>query len=123
MKKIYYVFALLLTAFGFSSCSNNLEDVEEAKGYIQLDMKTLVSTNTRADAPSGYEGKTLLVTIYDAQSKVVKQSTWKDGSFTDAEFASPIEVEPGTYTVEAHSANWDGSGSGLTLPTMPIPSP
>lgn len=116
MKKIYYVFAFLLTAFGFSSCSNNLEDVEVAKGYIQLDMKTIVSTNTRADAPSGYDGKTLLVTIYDAQSKVVKQSTWKDGSFTNTEFASPIEVEPGTYTVEAHSANWDGSGSGFDAP-------
>ena len=117
MKKIFNIFALLLTAFGLYSCSSELEKAEEAKGYIQLEMTTAVSTNTRTtDAPGSYEAKTLLVRILDAQGNEVKTSTWKDGEFTSAEFASPIMLTPGTYTVEAHSANWDGSGSGWNAP-------
>ena len=115
MKKIFNVFALLLTAIGISSCSNDMENIEETKGYLQLEMETIASTNTRADimdAPSNYDSKTLVVRILDAQSNVVKESTWKDGAFVNTEFASPIMLTPGTYTVEAHSANWDGSGSG-----------
>ncbi len=115
MKKIFNVFALLLTAIGISSCGNDMENIEETKGYLQLEMETIASTNTRADimdAPSNYDSKTLVVRILDAQSNVVKESTWKDGAFVNTEFASPIMLTPGTYTVEAHSANWDGSGSG-----------
>ena len=115
MKKIFNVFALLLTAIGISSCSNEMENIEETKGYLQLEMETIASTNTRADimdAPSNYDSKTLVVRILDAQSNVVKESTWKDGAFQNTEFANPIMLTPGTYTVEAHSANWDGSGSG-----------
>lgn len=113
MKKIFNVFALLLTAIGLGSCSNEIENMGEAKGYIQLEMETIVSTNTRAeDAPSNYDSKTLVVRILDANNNVLKESTWKDGAFSNTEFASPIMLTPGTYTVEAHSANWDGSGSG-----------
>ena len=113
MKKIFNVCALLLTAIGLGSCSNEIENMEEAKGYIQLDMETIASTNTRAmDAPSGYNSKTLVVRILDSDNKVVKESVWENGTFVNTEFASPIVVTPGTYTVEAHSANWDGTGSG-----------
>lgn len=113
MKKIFNVCALLLTAIGFGSCSNELENIGEANGYIQLEMETIASTNTRAeDAPSNYDSKTLVVRILDGDNNVIKESTWKDGTFASTEFASPIMVTPGTYTVEAHSANWDGSGSG-----------
>ena len=118
MKKIFNVLALLLTAIGISSCSNEIENIEEAKGYIQLEMEAITSTNTRAvvDAPSSYDSKTLLVRIMDAQNNVIKETTWKDGTFASSEFASPIMLTPGTYTVDAHSANWDGSGSGWNAP-------
>ena len=119
MKNIYNVLALLLMAVGLGSCSNEMENIEEAKGYIQLEMETITSTNTRAtvmDAPSNYDSKTLLVRILNAQNQVVKETTWKDGTFASSEFASPIMLTPGTYTVEAHSANWDGTGSGWNAP-------
>lgn len=116
MKKIFNVIALLLIAISFGSCNSEMDNVEEAKGYIQLEMSTLVSTNTRADAPSNYDGKTLEVRILDATGNVVKQTTWKDGVFANTEFASPISLTPGKYTVEANSANWDGSGSGWNAP-------
>lgn len=117
MKKIFNVFALLLTAFAIASCSNEIENVEATKGYIQLDMETLVSTNTRAnDAPADYNSKKLVVRVMDAQSQVIKETTWENGTFASTEFASPIMVNPGTYTVEAHSADWDGSGSGWNAP-------
>ena len=116
MKKIFNVIALLLIAISFGSCNSEMDNVEEAKGYIQLEMSTLVSTNTRADAPSNYDGKTLEVRILDATGNVVKQTTWKDGVFANTEFASPIMLSPGKYTVEANSANWDGSGSGWNAP-------
>lgn len=113
MKKIFNVCALLLTVIGLGSCSNEIENMGEAKGYIQLEMETIVSTNTRAeDAPANYDSKTLVVRILDGNNRVIKESTWKDGTFASTEFASPIMLTPGTYTVEAHSANWDGSGSG-----------
>ena len=77
MKKIFNVLALLLTAIGIGSCSNEIENIEEAKGYIQLEMETITSVNTRAvsDAPSNYESKTLLVRILNAQNQVVKETT------------------------------------------------
>ncbi len=112
MKKIYNVFVLLLIAIGIGSCNNEIENAGEAKGYIQLEMETLVSTNTRSDAPSTFDSKTIQVRILDAQNAVVKEGLWKDGAFVSTEFASPIMVNPGTYTVEAHSAGWDGTGSG-----------
>jgi len=116
MKKISNIFALLLVAIGLGSCNNTVENVEEAKGYIQLELSTITSTNTRADASSDYDSKKLLVQIFDAQNNVIKESLWKDGVFTSSEFASPIMLDEGTYTVEAHSANWDGSGSGWNAP-------
>lgn len=118
MKKIFNVLALLLTAISIGSCSNEIENAEEGKGYIQLEMETITSTNTRAavDAPKDYDSKTLLVRILDAQNNVVKETTWKDGTFANSEFASPIKLTPGTYTVDAYSNGWDGSGSGWNAP-------
>lgn len=116
MKKIFNVIALLLIAISFGSCNSEMDKAEETKGYIQLEMSTIASTNTRADAPSNYDGKTLEVRILDATNKVVKETTWKDGVFANTEFASPISLTPGNYIVEAHSANWDGSGSGWNAP-------
>ncbi len=116
MKKIFNVIVLLLIAISFGSCNSEMDKAEETKGYIQLEMSTIASTNTRADAPSNYDGKTLEVRILDATNKVVKETTWKDGVFANTEFANPIQLTPGSYVVEAHSANWDGSGSGWNAP-------
>ena len=116
MKKIFNVIALLLIAISFGSCNSEMDKVEETKGYIQLEMSTIASTNTRADAPSNYDGTALEVRILDATNKVVKETTWKDGVFANTEFANPIQLTPGNYIVEAHSANWDGTGSGWNAP-------
>ena len=116
MKKIFNVIVLLLTAIVLDSCNSDMENVEQSKGYIQLEMSTIISTNTRADAPANYDGTLLQVRILDATNNVIKETTWKDGVFANTEFASPISLTPGNYTVEAHSANWDGSGSGWNAP-------
>ena len=56
MKKIQYILACLLLVLS-ASCTQDLE-MNNGCGYLALEIKTLVSTNTpdgtRADAPADY---------------------------------------------------------------------
>lgn len=114
MKKIYSLLAILCTAFVAVSCSNDIESVEE-QGYLKLNIQTFTSTNTRAvtGVPNGYNAKTLHVEVRNSAGTIVKETQDYDN---DSDFKGTIVLAPGTYTIEARSANWDGSDSGFGAP-------
>lgn len=115
MKQIKYIFSTLFLAIIIVSCSQE-SHIGNNQGYLTINVSSLVSTNdpnTRASAPAGYDPKTLYVAIKDQNGKVVKSTS---SYAEDSEFQAPILLEKGTYTIVAHSAGWDGSGSGFNTP-------
>lgn len=113
MKKIYSLLAILCTAFVAISCTSEAEVAEE-QGYLKLDVKTLTSTITRVTGvPNGYNAKKLYVELRKSDGTVVMQTDDFDNA---SDFQGTIVLQPGTYTIEAHSANWDGSDSGFGAP-------
>ena len=115
MKKIQNILSFIFVALFAVSCSQDLE-VEGNEGYLNLRINSLVSTTeggTRAAAPEGYAPKTLHVEIQDAKGNVVKST---DNFANDKNFQGNIKLKVGTYTIVAHSANWDGNGSGFDTP-------
>lgn len=117
MKKIKYIFSLVIMAAVMVSCSQDL-DINSNQGYIALKIQSFVSTNTpgagtRAAVPGDYNAKQLCVEIKDQSGNVVKSTNDFEN---DAEFQGNIVLNTGTYTIEAHSANWDGSDSGFDAP-------
>ena len=115
MKKIFSILSIICLSVIAVSCNNEMEDAEQQVGYLKLDFETLLSTNTRAvtPLPSGYNARTLAVEIKDNQGKIVLES---QDAANDDRFKSNLTLEPGTYTITAHSAGWDGSDSGLNSP-------
>ena len=115
MKKIQYILTFLFVALFAVSCSQDME-LEGEQGYLTLRVNSLVSTNeggTRATAPEDYAPRTLHVEIVDQSGKVVKST---DDFANDKNFQGNIKMKVGTYTIVAHSANWDGNGSGFDTP-------
>lgn len=115
MKKIQYILTLLFVALFAVSCSQDME-LEGEQGYLTLRVNSLVSTNeggTRAAAPEDYAPRTLHVEIVDQSGKVVKST---DDFANDKNFHGNIKMKVGTYTIVAHSAKWDGNGSGFDTP-------
>lgn len=115
MKKIQYILTFLFVALFAVSCSQDM-DLEGEQGYLTLRVNSLVSTNeggTRAAAPEDYAPRTLHVEIVDQSGKVVKST---DDFANDKNFQGNIKMKVGTYTIVAHSANWDGNGSGFDTP-------
>ena len=113
MKKIHYILSTLLLAVLVVSCSQDV-DIDEARyGYLSLDINSLVSTHTRSAIPDDYDPKTLCVEILDANGNVIKST---DDFAANEEFQGNILLTNGTYTVVAHSANWDGECSGFDAP-------
>ena len=116
MKKIQYLLSGMLLAVMSVSCSQDM-DMDSNQGYLTLKINSLVSTHdpngTRTAAPEGYDAKTLHVEIKSAEGTVVKST---DNFASDTEFQGNIKLLAGTYTIIAHSANWDGNGSGFGTP-------
>lgn len=113
MKKIFSILAILCAAFMVASCSSDIEKAEE-QGFLKLDINTLTSTHTRVTGvPNGYNAKTLHVELRNAEGTVVMQT---DDFEHASDFQGTIVLAPGTYTIEAHSANWDGTDSGFGTP-------
>ena len=112
MKAIYSFITVLMLSMLAASCGSEIEMTEEV-GYLKLDVTTLTTTNTRAAAPADYDAKTLHVQILDASNNVVMST---DDVANDADFNGNIALAPGTYTINASSANWDGNGSGFGTP-------
>ena len=100
MKKIFSILTIICLSVFAVSCNNEAEELEQQKGYLKLDFETLVSTNTRAvtPLPSGYNARTLHVTITDSQGNVVYES---QDAANDNYFKSNILLNPGTYTITA----------------------
>ena len=116
MKKIQHILSILLLPFVAMSCSNEL-DIDSNQGYLALSINTAESTympgSTRADAPEDYAPKTLSVSAINEQGKTV----WSTEDYANSEANDgKIILEAGTYTIVAHSANWDGNGSGFDVP-------
>ena len=115
MKKIHYILSALFLAILAVSCTQEME--LEGRGYLSLRISSLVSTHTpngtRAAAPDDYAPKTLHVEIRNDEGVVVKST---DDFENDAAFQDNISLRAGRYTIVAHSAGWDGSGSGFDVP-------
>ena len=117
MKKIYSILLVLCLSLFAVSCTNDMMDeaLTQEKGYLKLDVTTLVSTNTKAvtAVPSGYNAKTIALKITDSTGKTVLES---DDATNDEALKGNIILDPGTYTITGSSANWDGSNSGFGAP-------
>lgn len=115
MKKIKNILTLVLLAIMIVSCSQE-NTVSDNQGYLTISVSALESTNdpnTRAGVPAAYDPRTLSVDVIDQSGNVVKSTK----SFTeDPAFQDPILLEKGTYTIVAHSADWDGNGAGFDAP-------
>ena len=116
MKKIHYILSTLLLAVLVVSCSQDME-IEGNQGYLSLSINSLTSTHTpgetRSVVPEDYDAKTLHVEILDESGAVIKST---DNFAEDEEFQGNILLTSGTYTIVAHSANWDGEGSAFDAP-------
>ena len=116
MKKIQYILSSLLLALLVASCSQDIE-MEGNQGYLALNINSLTSTHTPGNArsvvPTDYDARTLHVEILDKSGAVVKST---DNFAEDEEFQGNILLNSGTYTIVAHSANWDGEGSAFDAP-------
>ena len=117
MKKLQYIISALFLVVLVASCSQYVESEEQ--GYLSIKINSLTSTHTpdgartRVAAPEDYEAKKLHVEIRDANGVVVKSTDDFEG---DKTFQSHILLGVGRYTIIAHSAGWDGSGSGFDTP-------
>ena len=113
MKSIYSILAALVLTLFASSCSSELDNMENV-GYLRLEINTLVSTHdTRAAKPSDYNPKKLSVKIINSENKVVMETQDVEN---DAAFKGNIVLTPGKYTIQASSAGWDGSDSAFGAP-------
>lgn len=119
MKKIYSILTIICLALFAVSCANELlhDGAQNSeKGYLKLDLTTLVSTNTNTRAtnvPDNYQPKTIAVKIINSQNVVVKET---QDVANDQEFKGNIILAPDTYTITASSAGWDGSNSAFAAP-------
>jgi hypothetical protein len=115
MKKIYNILSILFVTLAMVSCSQDM-DIESNEGYLYLEINSLVSTHeggSRAAAPDDYAPKTLHVELQDETGSVLMST---DDYANDPAFQGNIKLKVGTYKIVAHSANWDGSGSGFDTP-------
>lgn len=115
MKKIFSIFSVLALMLVAASCTSSMDELAQAEvGYLKLGIETNGTTMTRAGAPTGYNAKKLHVELQNAQGTVVKST---DDFDNDTELnGQQITLAPGQYKVVAHSANWDGNGSGIDTP-------
>lgn len=120
MKKIFSIISLLCATFFVASCTSDVEVAEQGEGYLKLQLETIVSTFTRADVPAGYNAKKLYVAIQDENGQVAKDaagvSLETDDWDNSETLKGNIKLAEGTYTIVAHSANWDGSNSAFDAP-------
>ena len=110
MKKIYSILSILLLSFIVWSCQN--EETVSDKGYLRVNVGTLVSVNPQnTRIAAGYNPKQIALEILDSSNKVVKSVA----DWTDLEGVQ-LELEAGTYTINASSNGFDGSESGIDIP-------
>lgn len=102
--------SILLLSFIVWSCQN--EETVSDKGYLRVNVGTLVSVNPQnTRIAAGYNPKQIALEILDSSNKVVKSVA----DWTDLEGVQ-LELEAGTYTINASSNGFDGSESGIDIP-------
>lgn len=105
----------MFVTLAMASCSQDM-DIESNEGYLYLEINSLVSTHeggSRAAAPDDYAPKTLHVELLDETGGLLMST---DDYANDPAFQGNIKLKVGVYKIIAHSANWDGSGSGFDTP-------
>lgn len=105
----------MFVTLAMASCSQDM-DIESNEGYLYLEINSLVSTHeggSRAAAPDDYAPKTLHVELLDETGAVLMST---DDYANDPAFQGNIKLKVGVYKIIAHSANWDGNGSGFDTP-------
>lgn len=121
MKKIYLILSLFCVTFLIAACTNDVEEAKIGQGYLKVNVETNQSTITRASNPSSdYVPTKLHVEVQDAQGDVAKSAKGEllsTNDFANSDlFKGNIKLDEGTYTIIAHSANWDGSNSAFNAP-------
>ena len=99
MKKIYSILSLFLLVIIVTGCQEGLTDISSnnGMGYLKLDVSTVTSTVTKADAIE-YDAKQLAVQILDEEGNTVKSTD--DYTNWDGEL---IALKAGRYIIKAAS--------------------
>ena len=109
MKKINFIFAVLLSFVLMVSCQQEQDFSNENIGYLRLDLGVNTSAISRAETP--YNPKQIAVQIVAKDGEVVKETNdWTE--WESQQIALPV----GTYTLKASSAGFDGKTSGFDKP-------
>ena len=116
MKNIYLKVSVLLLSFIIWSCQN--EETVSDKGYLRVNVDTFVSVITQETrVAADYNPKQIAVRILDSSNKVVRSVTdWTELSGVQ------LELEAGTYTINASSNGFEGSESGFDIPYCAEPA-
>lgn len=108
MKKIYAILLSVL-ALAMTACSNT-ENLGET-GYLTLDITAPKTKNNTRAIPDGYDPRQLYVEVVNAAGEIVVStpdySQWQGMKLT---------LKAGTYTINAHSNNWEGQDAGRDVP-------
>ncbi|MCF0195717.1 MAG: DUF4493 domain-containing protein, partial [Bacteroidaceae bacterium] len=107
MKKIYAILVAFVAVL-FTACTNKEDFAQEEMGYLTLEISA--PKGTRA-IPADYNPKQLYVEVVDKNGTIVLSTD--DASKWAGE---TLKLRAGTYTVNAHSNNWDGGDAGKDAP-------
>ena len=110
MKKIIFQCSLFLCMLLMVACQNEDELSNSNVGYLRLSLGVDTSVNTRADGEDVYDPEQMTVQIVNAGNEVVETVSVGEGESPE------VSLAPGTYTVKASSAGFDGKTSGWEKP-------
>ena len=110
MKKIISKCSLFLCMLLMVACQNEDELSNSNVGYLRLSLGVDTSVNTRANGEDVYDPEQMTVQIVNAGNEVVETVSVGEGESPE------VSLAPGTYTVKASSAGFDGKTSGWEKP-------
>lgn len=110
MKKIIFRCSLFLCMLLMVACQNEDELSNSNVGYLRLSLGVDTSVNTRADGEEVYDPAQMTVQIVNDGNEVVETVSVGEGETPE------VSLAPGTYTVKASSAGFDGKTSGWEKP-------
>ena len=110
MKKIIFQCSLFLCMLLMVACQNEDELSNSNVGYLRLSLGVDTSVNTRADGEEVYDPAQMTVQIVNDGNEVVETVSVGEGESPE------VSLAPGTYTVKASSAGFDGKTSGWEKP-------
>ena len=112
MKKIYtLLFIACLGLLTFSACQEDEEATQGGEGYLRLNIGA--NASTKADGEDVYDAETLLVKILNADGGNAVEPFEYDATSGEKKV---IKLSPGTYSIQASSAGFDGKSSAYDKP-------